>query len=353
MLESAKVREEHVHALLEVSRAAALGTTFQERMAVVVPWVQRLVPRTRVTAAVHDPSAPAGLAADPSWFYGQTVGVVHPYAERYMALDPMRAVYAEASGRPALLSDTEVGRRYGDDAFTAEFLAALGIRHVMLVAHPMPDGHTFGFALHRGPDQPDFDRQERMLFGMCSRDLARAAVGPVLRRIVLAHATNPGRPATVHGVAFDVEGRVLQSDLGASTLVDAAGLERLAAEVTAIIAAHPPSGAVHEREVPAATGGNLPARVLTLDARSGVAALAVLSHEAADSRFEGLVREAHLTARERQVAALAIQGLRNRDIAERLGVGVDTVKWHLKTIFQKTKVRGRGGLAAVVLGRGT
>jgi DNA-binding CsgD family transcriptional regulator len=351
VLESAKVREEHVHALLEVARAASLGTTFQERMAAVLPWVQRLVPRTRATAAVHDPAMPAKLATEAAWFFGQSVGVVHPYAERYMTLDPLRSVYVEASGRPALLSDTEVGRRYGDDPFTAEFLAALGIRHVMLVAHPMPDGQTFGFALHRGPDQPDFDRQERMLFGMCSRDLARAAVGPVLRRALLAQAPAPGRQTTVHGVAFDPEGAVVQSDLGSSPLIDAAGLEKLGAEVSAIIATRPASGTVLEREVPSASGGRLPIRVLTLDARSGVAALAILSHEASDSRFERLVSDSRLTTREKQVAALAIEGLRNRDIAERLGVGVDTVKWHLKTIFQKTKVRGRGGLAAIVLGR--
>ncbi len=53
----------------------------------------------------------------------------------------------------------------------------------------------------------------------------------------------------------------------------------------------------------------------------------------------------NLTARERQVAELVRQGLRNKDIAGRLGIQTGTVKIHLKHIFEKTGVRGRYCLA--------
>jgi DNA-binding NarL/FixJ family response regulator len=52
-----------------------------------------------------------------------------------------------------------------------------------------------------------------------------------------------------------------------------------------------------------------------------------------------------LTPREQEVAELVEKGLRNRDIAQNLGIQTGTVKIHLKHIFEKTGVRGRYGLA--------
>ena len=56
-------------------------------------------------------------------------------------------------------------------------------------------------------------------------------------------------------------------------------------------------------------------------------------------------RRSQLTAREQEVAKLVERGMRNRDIAESLGIQPGTVKIHLKHIFEKTGVRGRYGLA--------
>jgi DNA-binding NarL/FixJ family response regulator len=56
-------------------------------------------------------------------------------------------------------------------------------------------------------------------------------------------------------------------------------------------------------------------------------------------------RRSQLTPREMEVAGLVKQGLRNRDIAQNLGIQTGTVKIHLKHIFEKTGVRGRYGLA--------
>lgn len=52
-----------------------------------------------------------------------------------------------------------------------------------------------------------------------------------------------------------------------------------------------------------------------------------------------------LTSREHQVMELVEQGLKNREIAQELGIRPGTVKIHLKHIFEKTGVRGRHGLA--------
>ncbi|HUB83030.1 MAG TPA: response regulator transcription factor [Bryobacteraceae bacterium] len=52
-----------------------------------------------------------------------------------------------------------------------------------------------------------------------------------------------------------------------------------------------------------------------------------------------------LTARELQVMELVERGMKNKDIAENLGIRTGTVKIHLKHIFEKTGIRGRYGLA--------
>jgi DNA-binding NarL/FixJ family response regulator len=53
----------------------------------------------------------------------------------------------------------------------------------------------------------------------------------------------------------------------------------------------------------------------------------------------------NLTGRELQVLELVEQGMRNKDIANALGIQAGTVKIHLKHIFEKTGIRGRYGLA--------
>ncbi|MDA8173565.1 MAG: LuxR C-terminal-related transcriptional regulator [Nitrospiraceae bacterium] len=58
----------------------------------------------------------------------------------------------------------------------------------------------------------------------------------------------------------------------------------------------------------------------------------------------------NLTRREHEITALAISGLSNREIAERLFITEMTVKDHLKKIFGKLKIKRRSELAAKILG---
>ncbi len=55
---------------------------------------------------------------------------------------------------------------------------------------------------------------------------------------------------------------------------------------------------------------------------------------------------ATLTEREQSVAELVVEGLANKEIAERLAITVRTVKAHLTTIFTKLEVRDRLQLVA-------
>jgi two-component system nitrate/nitrite response regulator NarP len=60
---------------------------------------------------------------------------------------------------------------------------------------------------------------------------------------------------------------------------------------------------------------------------------------------------ARLAPRERQIAELVAQGLRNREIADRLAMSEGTVKVYLHGIYQKVGVENRTGLA--LLSRGS
>jgi len=44
----------------------------------------------------------------------------------------------------------------------------------------------------------------------------------------------------------------------------------------------------------------------------------------------------HITPREIQILALMAQGIMNKEIAQRLNISTETVKKHLKNIYQKT-----------------
>lgn len=55
-----------------------------------------------------------------------------------------------------------------------------------------------------------------------------------------------------------------------------------------------------------------------------------------------------LTDREREIAELVAQGLRNSEIARTLHVSENTVKSHLKSIFKKLNIDRRSGLVELL-----
>ena len=48
-----------------------------------------------------------------------------------------------------------------------------------------------------------------------------------------------------------------------------------------------------------------------------------------------------LTAREREILELVVHGLSNKEISDRLSLSVESVRWHLKHIYQKLHVHSR------------
>jgi DNA-binding NarL/FixJ family response regulator len=59
-----------------------------------------------------------------------------------------------------------------------------------------------------------------------------------------------------------------------------------------------------------------------------------------------------LTPREREVLTLLAQGMTNKGIAETLVISVNTVKRHLRSIYDKLDVHSRAAATAIAVGRG-
>jgi DNA-binding CsgD family transcriptional regulator len=91
--------------------------------------------------------------------------------------------------------------------------------------------------------------------------------------------------------------------------------------------------------------GRCGAGVLAKRARDELVALGARPRRDAATGCESL------TARERQVAGLAAQGMSNREIAEALFVTIKTVEWHLRHTYEKLGVRSRRQLGRALAGR--
>jgi two-component system response regulator DegU len=79
----------------------------------------------------------------------------------------------------------------------------------------------------------------------------------------------------------------------------------------------------------------------------------VLNAMAGETREEKPGNIGRLSERERQIAQLVANGLRNRDIASELKISENTVKRHLQSIFDKTGARDRLELAVMAIGEAT
>jgi len=77
----------------------------------------------------------------------------------------------------------------------------------------------------------------------------------------------------------------------------------------------------------------------------------LLRHMVQRNRAESQIIGAdELTAREREVLQLAVEGLRKEDIGERLYISADTARTHLQRIYRKLGVHSQAELIALAVG---
>ncbi|MBN2533856.1 MAG: helix-turn-helix transcriptional regulator, partial [Spirochaetales bacterium] len=73
----------------------------------------------------------------------------------------------------------------------------------------------------------------------------------------------------------------------------------------------------------------------------------IRTKESTETYFELLSRKFDLSSREQEIVQYIINGMDNKDIAEKLFISIDTVKSHFKNIKVKCKVKNKIQLANI------
>jgi DNA-binding CsgD family transcriptional regulator len=155
----------------------------------------------------------------------------------------------------------------------------------------------------------------------------------------------------VAAIVLDEEGHFLTSNQAArdlyagesvpsSLLAIAVRAIREGTEHTASAVSHPNQRGASLRVVPAEIGAAPGPSVVFLVSGAG------------DRTVEPrkLTTSFGLTTAQARVVALVAEGLTNKEIAERLGISIETVRKHLAASYQKTGVGNRAGVVALAYG---
>lgn len=246
--------------------------------------------------------------------------------------------------------DTLFHATHGDPRSSARWrdvIEPLGWGDELRVA--LKDGKsTWGFlCLHRSADDRDFDPAEVEAM----RRLA-PSLGAALRRTALGGPMDGADAlAPEPGVVVLDDDFVVRSMTGAAErwlellggrgdgvpiLVMSVSAEAAKSRLPAVVHTIGPDGRWVSVQASPLIG-----------APGGVAVLLQTAHPR--EALPALAAATRLTGRETEVAAAVLRGLSGRAIARRLALSENTVQDHLKSIYAKTGVRGRGELVALLL----
>ncbi len=250
------------------------------------------------------------------------------YLAHYASQDPFVTSGWFRNGVNEMARNTDLLPALRNTEFACDFLVPLASVYYVIASPLRAQGDSIGFVgIHRQKHDRNFTDRETAVVNQLLPHLARSIhVRELLKGEAaftetwgVVHVDRAGVPCFMNSLARSLLGdirvtRLVQPDGGANPVFLRSGSRRY-----------------RVRTVPlrGASGG----RFVILDPPPSWRGVA------APLRGFGLSR------RETEVAALVIDGLSNRQIAEQLFISELTVKDHLKRIFGKTGVRRRSALA--------
>ena len=242
-----------------------------------------------------------------------------------------------------------------------ELLRDLGVRDVASVVFADVYG-CWGFL--------DLWTQSTKSFGTADSDLLADIAGPVCtalrRRQATAFATAKTQPDIADGPAvmvLDDALRICSRTTAAiqwlrSLLPTAAGqapipaaVLNVAAQLLAVEAGVDDHPAAARTYVPGRTWVSLRASRLETRSESGTIAVSI-EETPAGPRLDLFARSHGLSPREQELLVKLARGADTSEIAERMSISEYTVQDHLRSIFAKTSLTGRGALITAALGPG-
>ena len=236
-----------------------------------------------------------------------------------------------------------------------EVLAPYGVGDELRAAAVDEYGCWGDILLWRDSDDRPFDPDDAQLMRDASRLIARA-----LRRGAVAPGRPTGSPPPDIGVLLlDDQLRPCGSTASARAWFEALNPARMAlpegiptsawSAVGGLLASERGEAREHPARIRVRAGDGGWAVVEASRVDGGAGAIAVTFRSAAPDEVLALLSRAHgLSARERELVALLVEGLDTREIAGRLFISRFTVQDHLKSVFEKVGVRSRRELVSGV-----
>lgn len=360
--------------LIELTWDVATETTFKARMGLIMDCFREQVPYDSVTATLMD-STPVGarpeavqLLARPAalvefdparhfYFENYSLELAADYVARYARFDVVANTAVARPGTPFQLSRLIPSERWGKDPFTGEFLPRVGWRYGVGVAIPVHDGLAVGFGPWRSEQSRDFTRAEVRLMKLYLPIIARTALAALLAEKLAKPAPPAASPPRNGFALFGRDGSIVSADDGARHFLSRLGevphgVDKVTVDILTVGRAGR-AGEFTDRTLLLADGTPLRVSVTRIGPDDGsVAALFSELSLGPDAAFGAAAARIGLSAREGEVGRLVVDGRSNKEIAVALGVSLQTVKAHLKSVFRKAGVTGRTELAMLLSGAG-
>jgi DNA-binding CsgD family transcriptional regulator len=294
------------------------------------------------------------------------------YNEHYLADDPRRLLVNTVAPGQWIYDHEHFDARYVSRSEVYQFLIGHDIRFLAasnLVAEP---DLLATFSVFRSPDQREFGRREQDILDRLSPHLMRAArlslqLDEVRAQLKLGLTALDSLPDAVvvtdkplrivlqnrRAEALFREAtrvRILGGKIGARSADEQRQLERavndaIEANVGCLLElAGGDRYPLFCRVLPAADSNTV--EVAALKPRK-LAVLIFKDTVLSTSQVSAVARVYQLTPAETRVAELLVSGVRPHDIAVALGVSANTVKTHLKRVFEKTRTHRQSELLAL------
>lgn len=255
------------------------------------------------------------------------------YLKSYYSLDPYTqcGIHLKALNRAVKITDFISVSRYSETAYARDFAPLIPCFYEMNAILGSQGDPLGGIALHRQPHERDFTERHREVLNLVIPHLSLAIYKmDVLDAISSSQGIGvfllgeSGNPIFMNSAA-----RKILKEAKLNTIPDL----NLAAEPTIF-----------------RTQSNS-YRIRTAQVRQHAKWKVVsLEPQPAGSNLQSKLAEYGLSKREMEVALWVVRGLSNREIADKLFICEQTVKDHIRHIFQQTQVQRRSELAARVMG---
>ena len=295
---------------------------------------------------------------------------------QFFALDPFEGL---PPGQVFSIGDVVSAERWRQSEVYRDYLRPLGIEHILALEVHHPEGAQCRLRITRTADTGDFAASDKANLGLLAPHL-ETAVGVQAR---LSHLESSQRllagtvdKLAVGSILLDTRGEVMfANDMARRLLEDGHGLgvvrQRLVADnardnaaiqqlIQKALKARPGDAPTLVEAM--SVGGSARERRLSLlirpvpgvkEARPGrTPAVAVFLRDARGPTQASaeLIRQLyHLTPTETSVAMLLADGLSTEEVAQALGIRLNTVRVHLRAIFAKTGTDRQSTLVRLLL----